>query len=96
MHKLVSTGGWLDEVVRGLCAELPTESYPSENPKVVVREMLCGTIGTALRSADARDLQRATELIDLAAARTEEHLRITCHLSRRLHGANGSVGRTPG
>jgi hypothetical protein len=96
VHALVITGAWLDEVVQGLCVELPRESYPGENPRVVVFEMLCGTIGTALRSVDARDLQRATELIDLAAGRTEEHLQLACDLSRRIHGEDGSVGRTYG
>jgi hypothetical protein len=82
--------------VQGLCAELPRRSYPGENPRDVVLEMLCGTIDTAMQSADARDLRRAIELIDLAGSRTEEHLRLACDLSRRSHGEDGSVGPTHG
>jgi hypothetical protein len=76
VHALVITGAWLDEVALGLTAELPKESYPGENPYAVALEMLCGTIGPALESAEQDELQLATELIDLAASRVEEHLRI--------------------
>jgi hypothetical protein len=73
---LLLTGAWLDEVVSGLSAELPTGSYPGEEPLAVVLEMLCGTIGTALQPVEPRDLRLATELIDLAGWRVEEHLRL--------------------
>jgi hypothetical protein len=58
--------------------------------------MLCGTIGTALSSADPRDLQRATELIDLAAGQTVEHLRLARGLSRRMNDGDDGIGRTYG
>jgi hypothetical protein len=84
VRMLLLTGAWLDEVVSGLSAELPTGSYPGEEPTAVVLEMLCGTIGTALQSVDSRDLQLATQLIDLAGSRVEEHL-LADELSQRMH-----------
>jgi hypothetical protein len=89
VHTLMTTGGWLMELMSGLSVELPRERYPGEEPWAVVFEMLCGTIGTALQSVEPRDLQRATELMDLAASRVEEHLRLACELSGRMHDADG-------
>jgi hypothetical protein len=95
VHTLMITGGWLMELMSGLSVELPRERYPGEDPRAVVFEMLCGTIDTALQSAESRDLERATELIDLAASRVEEHLRLVCELSGRMDDADGA-GRTYG
>jgi hypothetical protein len=92
VHTLMITGGWLMELMSGLSAELPKESYPDEDPWAVVFEMLCGTIGIALQPAEPRDLQRATELIDLAASGVEEHLRLACELSGRM-GESGEGNR---
>jgi hypothetical protein len=89
VHALMITGGWLMELMSGLSIELPKESYTGEDPWPVVFEMLCGTIGTALQSAEPRDLERATELIDLAASRVEEHLRLVCEFSGRMHDGDG-------
>jgi hypothetical protein len=95
VHTLMITGGWLMELMSGLSVELPKETYPEEDPWAVVFEMLCGTIGTALHSAEPRDLQRATELIDLAASRAEEHLRLGLELSDRMgNPARGIDGPT--
>jgi hypothetical protein len=96
VHTLMITGGWLMELMSGLSVELPKESYPGEDPWAVVFEMLCGTIGTALQSAEPRDLERATELIDLAASRVEEHLRLACELSGRMHEPGTGDRRTYG
>jgi hypothetical protein len=96
VHTLMITGGWLMELMSGLSVELPKERYPGEDPWAVVFEMLFGTIGTALQSAEPRDLQRATELIDLAASRVEEHLRLACELSRRVHDPGARDRRTYG
>jgi hypothetical protein len=96
VHTLMITGGWLTELMSGLSVELPKESYAGEDPRPVVFEMLCVTIGTALVSAEPLDLQRATELIDLAASRVEEHLRIACELSGRMHDAGDGDRRTYG
>jgi hypothetical protein len=96
VHTLMITGGWLMELVSGLSVELPKETCPGEDPWAVVFEMLCGSIGTALQSAEPRDLQRATELIDLAASRVEEHLRLTCELSDRMHKPGTGDRRTYG
>jgi hypothetical protein len=93
---LLHTGSCLSELVSNLAVALPAESYRGEEPRTVVLEMLCGTIGTALRSADLRDLQRATQLIDLAHSRTLEHLRLARDLSRRIHDGDDGVGRTYG
>jgi hypothetical protein len=96
VYTLMLTGGWLMELMSGLSVELPTESYPGEDPRAVVFEMLCGTIETALQPAEPQDLQRATELIDLAAARVEEYLRLACELSRRMHESGTGDRRTYG
>jgi hypothetical protein len=90
VHTLMITGGWLMELMAGLSVELPEEGYPGEDPRAVVFEMLCGTIDTALQSAEPLDLERATDLIDLAASRVEEHLRLVCELSGRMHDGDGA------
>ena len=56
VRMLLITGAWLDEVALGLCAELPPGSYPGEEPWEVVLEMLSGTIGTTLQSAEPCEL----------------------------------------
>lgn len=83
VHALIK-GGWLDEVNRGLALELRPEDYPSELLLHVVFEMLCGTIETATESLDPADLSRATEIIDLAATRVEEHLRRAYAFAERM------------
>ena len=96
VRMLLLTGAWLDEVVSGLSADLPTGSYPGQEPGAVVLEMLCGTIGTALQPVDSRDLRLATELIDLAGSRVEEHLRLADEISRRMHDRADGDARTYG
>lgn len=96
VRTLMITGAWLDEVVSGLSAELPNGSYPGEEPCAVVFEMLCGTIGTALKSAEACDVELAIELIDLAGSRVEEHLRLRSELSHRIHEPGTGDRRTHG
>ncbi|MFZ0971849.1 MAG: hypothetical protein WAN22_06460 [Solirubrobacteraceae bacterium] len=96
VHKLLGTGMMLSELASDLIDALPDDAYPGENPGAVVLEMLCGTIATALGSVDPSDVQRATQLIDLAGERTLEHLRLASEMSRRMHGGDGSVGRTYG
>jgi hypothetical protein len=76
VHALIITGAWLDEVNRGLALELRPEDYPGELLLDVVFGMLCGTIATATESIDASELDRATEIIELAAAQVEGHLRV--------------------
>jgi hypothetical protein len=96
VHTLMITGGWLMELMSGLSIELPRDRYPGEDPWTAVFEMLCGTIATALQSAEPRDLERATELMDLAASRVEEHLRLACELSGRMQGPGAGDRRTCG
>jgi predicted trehalose synthase len=93
---LLRTGSVLSEIVSALAEELPPGAYPGEKPIAVVIEMLCATIATALSSADPRDVRRATELTDRAAARTLEHLRLARGLSQRIHGDAGNRGPTYG
>jgi hypothetical protein len=95
--KLLCTGYVLAELVADLVDELPADAFPGEEPTAVVVEMLCGTIATALVSVDPHDVRRATELIEVAAARTREHLQLACDLSRRIDGDDdGRSGRTYG
>jgi len=94
--ELLDTGSMLSELVWNLVDALPADAYPGEEPAAVVIEMLCGTVASALASADPRDVRRATELIDLARSRALEHLRLAGDLSRRIHGDDGGVGRTYG
>ena len=94
--ELMGVGSMLSELVWDLVDELPADAYPREDSAAVVIEMLCGTIATALGSADPRDVRRATELIGLARARVIEHLRLACALSRRIHGDDEGAGRTFG
>jgi uncharacterized radical SAM superfamily protein len=86
----------LCELVTDLTDATPIDAYPGEEPEAVLIEMLRGTIGTALESADPRDVRRATELIDQAGARTVGQLQIACELSRRIHGDGGGTGRPHG
>jgi hypothetical protein len=44
--ELLCTGAMLGGLVSDLSAALPTDAYPGEEPRAVVIEMLCGTIGT--------------------------------------------------
>jgi hypothetical protein len=89
---LLGTGSVLSEIVATLAEDLPADSYPGEKPIAVVIEMLCGTIATALSSADPSDVRRATELMDLAAERTLEDLRLARGLFQRIRDDAGSVG----
>ena len=68
----------------------------TEHMDVFVLEMLCGTMAAALESADPRDVRRATEIIDLAAERTLEHLRLACEMARRIHGEDDAPRRAYG
>jgi hypothetical protein len=94
--ELLRTGYMLTELVANLAEALPTDAYPGETPGAVVIDMLRGTIATALVSADPQDVQRATELIQLAVAQTLEHMRLACELSERIQGDGESLGRTYG
>lgn len=94
--ELVGTGSMLSQLALDLADALPDAAYPGEEPRAVVLEMLCGTIATALESADPGDVRRATELIHVASARTLEHLQLACEMSRRMRGGDGGVGRTYG
>jgi hypothetical protein len=94
--ELINTGAMLRQVAEDLEDGLPDDAYPGESPRAVVLEMLCGTISTAVGSADPCELRRATELIDLAGARTLEHLELAAAMSGRMHGDDGAVGRTYG
>src|SRR5690242_852778 len=87
--KLVGTGIWLSELAADLVEALPDDAYPGEEPRAVVLEMLCGTAATVLGSADPRDVERATELIELARDRVVEHLQLTLEMSRRGRCENG-------
>jgi hypothetical protein len=93
---LIRTGLMLTDLASDLTDALPADAYPGEEPAAVVLEMLCGTIATALGAVDARDVRRATEIIDLAAERTREHLRLALAMSRRIHGDDGRRGRAYG
>lgn len=92
---LLDVGSNLGELVCDLAEALPDDTYPGEEPIAVVLEMLCGTIATALKSVDPRDVRRASELMELARARALEHLQLACNLSRRIHGDESS-GRAYG
>jgi hypothetical protein len=94
--ELLRTGYMLTELVADLAEALPEEAYPDESPGAVVIEMLRGTIATALVAADPNDVRRATELIQRAAERTLDDLRLAYYLSGRIHGDSGSIGRTYG
>jgi hypothetical protein len=96
VRELLTTGVMLNGLVLDLVELVRDDAYPGEEPMAVVIEMFCGTIATALESVDPRDVERASELIDLARARTFEHLQLARDLSRRMHGNDGGIGRTYG
>jgi hypothetical protein len=96
VHALLRTGYMLSGLAVDLVDALPADAYPGENSAAVVLEMICGTIATALESANPRAVRQATELIELASTRTVEHLRLTYAMSRRMRGADGARGRTYG
>jgi hypothetical protein len=87
--ELLRTGLMLSELGADLIESLPEDAYPGEDSGAVVVEMMCGTIRTALEPVDPREVERATELIDVAASRTIEHLRLAHRLSQRVHGEDG-------
>jgi hypothetical protein len=95
VRELLRTGVMLCDLASDLVESLPPDAYPGEEPAAVVIEMMCGTIRTALGSADPGEVRRATELIERAGTRTLEHLRLASALSRRIHGENGD-GRAYG
>jgi len=90
--ELLRAGFMLSDLGADLADSLPEDAYPGEEPGAVILQMMCGTIRTAVGSADPRDVRRATELIEQAVARTLEHLRLACELSRRMHGEGGGGG----
>jgi hypothetical protein len=94
--ELLGTGSMLSELASNLSNALPIDAYPGEDPELVVVEMLCGTIATALAPVDPQDVRLATELIELARARTLEHLMLACALSRRIDGWDGGIGGSDG
>jgi hypothetical protein len=94
--ELLQTGSMLARLVADLVEALPPDAYPGEDPAAVIVEMLWGTIDSALGAVDPQDVRRATELIELAAARVLEHLRLARALSRRVHGADGGIGGSDG
>lgn len=94
--ELMRAGSMLCELAADLIDAMPADAYPGEQLGRVVIEMLCGTVRTSLESADPREVRRATELIDQAASRTLEHLRLACELSRRTHPEGGTTGRRYG
>lgn len=98
VFELLRTGAMLSEVAAGLIETLPEDAYPGEDPGAVVMEMMCGTIRTALGEVDPAEVRRATELIDQAAARTVEHLRLAWALSHRFHDdeTGNGLGRAYG
>ena len=97
VRELLHAGFMLSDLGAALTECLPDDAYPNEEPGAVILQMMCGTIRTAVLSADPRDVRRATELIEQAVARTLEHLRLACELSRRMHGeGGGSAGRAYG
>ncbi len=59
----------LSELVADLVDVLPDDAYPGEEPRAVVLEMLCGTVGTVLTHHDVADVERTTEFIGLAGER---------------------------
>jgi hypothetical protein len=61
-----------------------------------VIEMMTGTIRTAIGSADARDLERATNLITEACDRVLEHLELALKLAERMGDVSDGGGRTYG
>ena len=97
VRELLHAGFMLSDLGADLTECLPDDAYPNEEPGAVILQMMCGTIRTAVGSADPRDVRRATELIEQAVARTLEHLRLACELSRRMHGeGGGGAGRAYG
>ena len=87
---LLDTGGMLNDLIAELADDLPPDAYPGEDHRMVVLEMVCGTIATALAEVDTDTVRHATALMDLAAARTVEHLRLAAALSSRMRGEPGS------
>lgn len=96
VRELLGTGIWLSDLAANLIETLPDDAYPGEDSAAVVLEMLCGTIATVLGCVDPREVERATEIIELARDRTVEHLHLTLEMSCRLHGRDGQLGRTYG
>jgi hypothetical protein len=96
-HELLRTGVMLSGVAADLIELLPSDAYPGEDPAAVVLEMVVGSVQTAIGGASQEELERATELIAVAADRIVEHLQLALVLSRRMHGIGDDLpGRNHG
>ncbi|MDQ6729052.1 MAG: hypothetical protein M3022_01780 [Actinomycetota bacterium] len=76
----------------GITAELLPASSQRESSRDVVFGMLCATTEPALEPVDPRALGRAKEIINLVAARVEEHLALTGGLTQPM--PRSADGRT--
>jgi hypothetical protein len=88
---LLRTGLLLTDVTADLADALPDDSYPGEDPGAVAIEMMSGTIRSVLDTVDPDLVLEAADLIELALARVQEHLRLALQLSERMQ--DGVSGR---
>jgi hypothetical protein len=91
--ELLRTGYMLEGMAADLAETLPATAYPGEEPAAVVMQMITGSIRTALTEADVSDVQRAVELMQEAADRVIEHLRVALALRRRMEGSDRRARR---
>jgi hypothetical protein len=87
--ELLRTGMSLSDTAADLIEGLRPDAYPGEDLGDVVLGMMVGTIRTALAEFEPQVVEQATALIDLAAERVREHLRLALALSKRMDGQNG-------
>ncbi|MHB8693818.1 MAG: hypothetical protein ACYDHH_21480 [Solirubrobacteraceae bacterium] len=87
--ELLRTGMSLSNTAASLIEDLPPDAYPGEDLGDVVLGMMVGTIRTALEAFEPRVVEQATALIELAAERVIEHLRLALALSKHMDGPNG-------
>lgn len=73
---LLRSGLLLTDIAGDLTESLPADAYPGEEPGAVVIEMMSGTIRSVLETVDPDLVVEATELMELALDRVEEHLRL--------------------
>jgi hypothetical protein len=82
--ELLRTGVMLSDLAGDLIESLPEDAYPGEDNGEVILEMLIGSVRGVLGETEPDQLRSATRMVECAAERVIEHLRLALELRRRM------------